>query len=58
VLIHHESKSRGNDFTPQHIARYMKELALLQTRWGTKDYVDPLLHPDLDRSGEEYIVRL
>lgn len=58
VLIHHESISRGNDLAPEHIERYMAELAVLQERWGTKDYVDPLHHPKLDRSCEEYVIRL
>lgn len=58
VLIHHESKSRGKDFSPQHIERYMKELAVLQERWGTKTYADPLHNPNLNRAHENFTIRL
>jgi GT2 family glycosyltransferase len=56
-LIHHESKSRGNDISPEHIERYMAELGVLQQRWGTKTYRDPLHHPRLDRYSETYLFR-
>lgn len=58
MMIHHESKSRGSDVSPQHIERYLRELGVLQTRWNTKSYVDPLHHPSLDRSAEHYLIRL
>lgn len=57
VLYHHESKSRGSDFSPEHAARYAHELGILQTRWGTRDYVDPLHHVLLDPSSERYALR-
>ena len=53
-LIHHESKSRDKDFQPGQIERYTRELALLQDRWGTDGYADPLHHPHLDRNSETY----
>jgi GT2 family glycosyltransferase len=58
VLLHHESKSRGNDMAPAHIERYMRELSLLQERWGTRTYVDPLHHVHLDRASETYSIKL
>lgn len=58
VLVHHESKSRGNDVSPQNIDRYRRELSVLQTRWGTKSYEDPLHNPNLDRHSETFIIRL
>ena len=58
MMIHHESKSRGSDVSPQHIERYLRELDVLQTRWNTKTYVDPLHHPSLDPSAENYLIRL
>jgi GT2 family glycosyltransferase len=58
VLLHHESKSRGKDISPQHIDRYKRELHVLQTRWSTFGRVDPLHHPMLDRSSETYLLRL
>jgi GT2 family glycosyltransferase len=54
VLIHHESKSRGLDMAPEHLARYLEELAVLQARWDTKTFQDPTHHPALDRSSEVY----
>jgi GT2 family glycosyltransferase len=58
VLTHHESKSRGSDMAPSQLARFRRELAALQTRWGTAGYVDPLHHPNLDRVSETYVLRL
>jgi GT2 family glycosyltransferase len=56
ALMHYESKSRGNDLSPQHLERYLSELSILQTRWGTKTAVDPSHHPRLDRSQETYVI--
>jgi len=58
TLLHHESKSRGKDTSPQHIERYRRELAVLQERWATSDYRDPLHHPNLDASSETYLIKL
>jgi GT2 family glycosyltransferase len=58
VLIHHESKSRVRDHAPSQIERYRRELKLFQDRWGAKDYDDPLLNPNLDRSSETFVIRL
>jgi GT2 family glycosyltransferase len=54
TLFHHESRSRGQDLAPEHIDRYMRELAVLQGRWRTQEFVDPMHHPGLDRTGEQY----
>jgi GT2 family glycosyltransferase len=58
VLIHHESKSRGKDYSPSQIDRYRRELKIFQNRWGTTTYDDPLLNPNLDRSSETFLIRL
>jgi GT2 family glycosyltransferase len=58
VLIHHESKSRGLDFSPEHIERYMGELRLFQERWRTLDFTDPMHHRALDPASEVYRVAL
>jgi GT2 family glycosyltransferase len=58
VLIHYESKSRGQDMAPQHIDRYKRELAILQERWDTHVLTDPMHHPRLDRASEIYRIRL
>jgi len=58
VLVHHESKSRGDDISPLNIDRYRRELKILQERWGTKTYDDPLHNPNLDRYSETYVFSL
>jgi GT2 family glycosyltransferase len=58
VLLHHESKSRGKDAAPQNIQRYLRELAVLQDRWGTKTYDDPLHNPNLDRHNESFVLKI
>lgn len=58
VLLHHESRSRGKDSSKRNIERYTRELTVLQERWGTKTYADPLHNPNLDRYSEKYVLRL
>lgn len=58
VLLHHESKSRGSDLSPANRDRFRRELAVLQERWGTRGYEDPLHNPNLDRSSETYVLRI
>ena len=58
VLLHHESKSRGSDVSPEHVERYSRELRVLQERWGTSTYDDPLHNPNLDRYSETFVIRL
>jgi GT2 family glycosyltransferase len=58
VLVHHESKSRASDTASSQFERYRRELAVLQERWGTKTYRDPLHNPNLDRYSETYVFRL
>ncbi|MEL6666528.1 MAG: glycosyl transferase, partial [Pseudomonadota bacterium] len=56
TLIHHESKSRGLDFAPEHLERYMRELYVFQERWDTKRVVDPWHHKLLARGKEGYVL--
>jgi GT2 family glycosyltransferase len=58
ILIHHESKSRGLDFAPEHLARYTNELAIFRQRWGTIGFVDPMHHIGLDPASETYRLKL
>lgn len=58
VLIHHESKSRGQDFAPEHVARYNRELAVFQKRWDSIGFIDPVHHPGLDPISEIYRLRI
>ena len=58
VLVHHESKSRGNDLAAAHVNRFRRELKVLQDRWGTRTARDPLHNPNLDRYSETFVLRL
>ena len=58
VMIHHESKSRPKDHRPDQVARWRRELDLLQSRWGTAGYVDPAHHRALERRQEIYLIGL
>jgi GT2 family glycosyltransferase len=58
TLYHHESRSRGDDLSPQHRERYMRELKIFQDRWGARTYADPLHNPNLDRYVEQFTVNL
>lgn len=52
LLYHHESVSRGDDMSDQHIERYFKELGVLQKTWKTKGFVDKYYSKHL-RIGDE-----
>lgn len=54
TLIHHESKSRGLDFSQEHLERYMAELVAFQRRWSSDTFTDPWHHPEMDRASEIY----
>jgi GT2 family glycosyltransferase len=56
VLVHHESKTRPKDQSPDQIDRFLCELRLLQDRWGTKTYNDPQHNPNLDRYSETFVL--
>lgn len=55
-LTHHESKSRGSDFSEINHARYLRELAHLQNTWQTNCFVDPYSHPLAMRSSEKFVL--
>ena len=58
LLVHHESKSRGNDMAAAHVDRFRRELKVLQERWRTRTARDPLHNPNLDRYSETFVLRL
>ena len=55
-MTHHESKSRGSDFSSENFSRYLNELTQLQERWGTEGFVDPYHHPLIMRSSEKFVL--
>jgi O-antigen biosynthesis protein len=58
VLIHHESKSRGNDSTRGNRARFAGELAALKQHWGTDLQRDPFHHPHLSPFCEQFLIAI
>lgn len=55
-LIHHESKTRGDDKNPDEIQRFDQEKALLLTRWGHVIQNDPFYNINLTRSREDFSI--
>jgi O-antigen biosynthesis protein len=53
-LMHHESVSRGSDREPRHRARYEREVAVMQRRWGALLAHDPAYNPNLTNAGEDF----
>ena len=46
-LVHHESKSRGSDFTPERVDKFHAEVAHMRDRWGAALQHDPFFNPNL-----------
>lgn len=53
-LIHHESKSRGAEDTPEKRARFEAEVAVMQERWSPQLRADPYYNPNLSRRDARY----
>jgi len=48
-LVHHESRSRGEDVSPEQVRRFRQELHALQDRWQTQSFVDRHYSPSFSR---------
>lgn len=57
-LIHHESASRGHDFTPAKATRFAGEYDIMQRRWGDQLLNDPYYSPHLTYDAEDFSRRL
>ncbi len=57
-LIHHESVSRGRDFTPSKARRFAEEYGTMQSRWGAALMNDPYYSPHLTYDREDSSLRL
>jgi GT2 family glycosyltransferase len=55
-LIHHESKTRGEDNNPEKTKRFEQEKALLLTTWGPALQNDPFYNINLTRSREDFSI--
>ncbi|ACA14886.1 glycosyl transferase family 2 [Methylobacterium sp. 4-46] len=53
-LIHHESKSRGLEDTPQKRARFEAEVATMLERWGAQLRNDPYYNPNFARAKAQF----
>jgi GT2 family glycosyltransferase len=53
-LIHHESKSRGAEDTPEKRERFEREVRVMQERWGADLRADPYYNPNLSRDAARY----
>ncbi len=53
LLFHHESATRGPETaSPEKRERAAREVAFLQSRWGTQGYEDPFGSPNLSTTDE------
>lgn len=56
-LIHHESKTRGHDLSPEKQKRFDNEKNLLSSRWSQELQNDPYYSPNLTRDREDFSLR-
>jgi GT2 family glycosyltransferase len=57
VLVHHESKTRGYEWTRAKRARLAREEEVMRRRWGRVLLEDPYYSPHLTRLSEDFRVR-
>ncbi len=53
-LLHHESATRGEDVAPEKRARFEREIAFMQKRWGALIADDPAYNPNLTLLLEDF----
>lgn len=53
-LVHHESKSRGAEDTPEKRARFEAESRIMRERWAPVLRADPYYNPNLSRAAAHY----
>jgi glycosyltransferase involved in cell wall biosynthesis len=56
-MIHHESLSRGQEDSPEKVARFNGETQRMQQRWGTGLHKDPAYSPNLTDDHEDFSLR-
>ena len=57
-LIHHESKSRGFEDSPEKIRRFENEIAFMQKKWGKTLKDDPYYNPNLTLHKEDFSLKI
>jgi GT2 family glycosyltransferase len=53
-FIHHESASRGDDFSPENKERFLSEVRMMQEIWGHILIEDPYYSPNLTLHGTDW----
>jgi GT2 family glycosyltransferase len=56
-LIHHESKSRGSEDTPEKFSRYKEEKAWMWAHWNDQLLDDEYYNPNLTRVRDDFSLR-
>jgi O-antigen biosynthesis protein len=56
-LIHHESKSRGDDRDRANLVRFVAERRVMEERWRTAELPDPHYSPHLSLVSENFSLR-
>jgi GT2 family glycosyltransferase len=54
TLYHHESASRGSDESGEKRERFLREIALMEQRWGRLLERDPAYNPNLTLTGRAF----
>jgi GT2 family glycosyltransferase len=57
-LVHHESASRGFDFSPAKAKRSVLEANVIRRRWGPRLFHDPYYSPNLTLDRPDFSVRV
>ncbi|CAA6825367.1 MAG: Glycosyl transferase, group 2 family protein [uncultured Sulfurovum sp.] len=57
-LIHHESKSRGLENTPEKKARFDREILFMKEKWGVKLLEDKCYNPNLTLEHEDFSLKI
>lgn len=55
-LYHHESVSRGQENTPEKLARFELEKNYMKVTWGKKLQIDPAYNPNLNHDVEDFSI--
>ncbi len=55
-LYHHESKSRGQEDTPEKMQRFLSEVEFMEKRWGSILANDPCYSPNLSLDKEDFSI--
>lgn len=53
-LVHVESATRGAEDTPEKVARFEAEIAVMKARWGSRLAEDPFYSPNLTLDREDF----